>query len=214
MKRNLLIILSVLLIISIGLNIYLFNLKEVKNVPAVAKENDNLPNIEQQKFLSYNERKFLLENKKKFLKDMLEVIPIVEEEDINNSTIDSDLHTLKSIRQKHYQMIQKALREADYYSLTGDIRDKTVYEFINDKVKGSLYSNYKEDEYTYYYRIEPADPEETVLRDKKGYFYYVFLFTDSYEVNPADPYGDIKKLVILVEKAKNNWLITELTYNN
>lgn len=70
---------------------------------------------EQENFskLLYDNRKYLLENKKKFLKDILGVIPIVEERDINNSTIDTDLQSVKSERQKQYQMIQKALREAD-----------------------------------------------------------------------------------------------------
>lgn len=165
------------------------------------------------KFL-YDNKKRILGNKKKFLMDIESVLPVIEEKDINNSTMETDLDTAKSERHKHYQIIKKVLREADYYHLTGKIRDNTVYSYLSDRVKKALYSDYKEEEYTYYYKVEPANPDETVLRDRKGYFYYVHVFTDSYEVNPADPYGDIKKLVMLVEKIKGKWVITELLYNN
>lgn len=165
------------------------------------------------KFL-YDNKKRILENKKAFLIDVTDVLPVIEERDINNSTVQPDLNIVKSERQKQYEIIKKVLREADYYSLTGKIRDNTVYSYLSDRVKKALYSNYKEEEYTYYYKVEPANSDETVLRDRKGYFYYVYVFTDSYEVNPADPYGDIKKLVMLVEKIKDKWIITELLYNN
>ncbi|MGB9679304.1 MAG: hypothetical protein ACPL3A_04800 [Thermoanaerobacteraceae bacterium] len=165
------------------------------------------------KFL-YDNKKRILENKKVFLIDVTDVLPVVEEKDINNSTVQPDLNIVKSERQKQYEIIKKVLREADYYHLTGKIRDNTVYSYLSDIVKKALYSDYKEEEYTYYYKVEPANPDETVLRDRKGYFYYVYVFTDSYEVNPADPYGDIKKLIMLVEKIKGKWVITELTYNN
>lgn len=220
MKRNVLIIIFIFLI-ALPVLFVVLNLKgpettitKEENLLNPAQQSNDKKEQENFSKLLYDNRKYLLENKKKFLKDILGVIPIVEERDINNSTTDTDLQSVKSERQKQYQMIQKALREADYYSLTGEIKDKTVYAYVNDKVKTILYSNYSEEEYTYYYKIEPANPQETILKDKKGYFYYVYLFTDSYEVNPADPYGDIKKLILLVEKIKDNWIITELMYNN
>lgn len=165
------------------------------------------------KFL-YDNKKHILENKKVFLIDVTSVIPLIEERDINNSTVQTDLNIVKSERQNQYEIIKKVLREADYYHLTGEIRDNTVYSYLSDRVKKALYSDYKEEEYTYYYKVEPANPDETVLKDRKGYFYYVYAFTDSYKANPADPYGDIKKLVMLVEKIKGKWVITELMYNN
>ncbi|MGB9781144.1 hypothetical protein [Caldanaerobacter sp.] len=104
------------------------------------------------KFL-YDNKKRILENKKAFLIDVTDVLPVVEEKDINNFTIQPDLNIVKSERQKQYEIIKKVLREADYYHLTRKIRDNTVYSYLSYRVKKALYSDYKEEEYTYYYKL-------------------------------------------------------------
>lgn len=187
---------------------------EQVNLSNSTKQSNNYDDQEKLLKFLYKNKKHILENKKAFLIDVTDMLPVIQERDINNSTVQFDLNIVKSERQKQYEIIKKVLREADYYHLTGEIRDNTIYSYLSDRVKKALYSDYKEEEYTYYYKVEPANPDETVLRDRKGYFYYVHVFTDSYEVNPADPYGDIKELVMLVEKIKGKWVITELTYNN
>jgi len=206
MRRNLIFVFLLIFLI-LPLIWVIINLEgpNKKNTEEVNLENSTKQsNIyeDQEKLLKflYDNKKRILENKKAFLIDVTDVLPVIQERNINNSTVQPDLNIIKSERQKQYEIIKKVLREADYYSLTGKIRDNTVYSYLSDRVKKALYSDYKEEEYTYYYKVEPANPDETVLRDRKGYFYYVHVFTDSYEVNPADPYGDIKKLVMLVEK--------------
>lgn len=63
------------------------------------------------KFLYDNEKR-ILENKKAFLIDVTDVLPVIEERDMNNSTVQPDLNIVKSERQKQYEIIKKVLREA------------------------------------------------------------------------------------------------------
>lgn len=63
------------------------------------------------KFL-YDNKKRILENKKAFLIDVTDVLPVIEERDMNNSTVQPDLNIVKSERQKQYEIIKKVLREA------------------------------------------------------------------------------------------------------
>lgn len=161
-----------------------------------------------------SERIHIIKNKKKFIADIISVLPVVEEKNINNSTVDSNISKVKAKRQVHYKIIKAVLNEANHKSILGLASNKDIYSFVSEKVLKILFPKPTQDTYTCYYKVEPADPKQTVIWYKKGYFYFVYCFTDSYTINPADPYGDIKKMVLLVEKIKNKWIISDFSSNN
>lgn len=160
------------------------------------------------------ERTYLMKNKKKFIADIISVLSVVEEKNINNSNIDSNISKVKAERQAHYKIIKAVLNEANRKSILGLASNKDAYSFVSEKVQKILFPQPTQDTYTCYYKVEPADPKQTVIWNKKGYFYFVYCFTDSYTPNPADPYGDIKKMVLLLEKIKNKWIISDFSNNN
>lgn len=161
-----------------------------------------------------SERIYIIKNKKKFIADIISVLPVVEEKNMNNSTVDNSISKVKAERQAHYKIIKAVLNEANRKSTLGLASNKDVYSFVSEKVQKILFPKPTQDIYTCYYKVEPADPKQTVIWNKKGYFYFVYCFTDSYTPNPADPYGEIKKVVLFVEKVKSKWIINDFSSNN